>query len=69
MKITRQAIVVYGKRNNKLIYFKIYDYKNQEKEAHKKFNELMQDSSVDEYRMMTIERLSEILKEGCKALY
>ena len=68
MDITGKAIAVYGKRNNKLCFFKIYDYETQEDEAQKKFVELMQDVSVGEYRMMTIETLSEILEEGCRVL-
>ena len=68
MDITGKAIAVYGKRNNKLCFFKIYDYETQEDEAQKKFVELIQDVSVGEYRMMTIETLSEILEEGCRVL-
>lgn len=68
MDITGKAVAVYGKRNNKLCFFKIYDYETQEDEAQKKFIELMEDVSVGEYRMMTIETLSEILEEGCRVL-
>ena len=68
MDIEGKAVVVYGKRNNKLCFFKIYDYETQEDEAQKKFVELMEDVSVGEYRMMTIENLSEILEEGCRVL-
>ena len=68
MEITGKAVVVYGKRDDKLCFFKIYDYQTQEDEAKKKFIELMGDMSVGEYRMMTIETLSEILEEGCRVL-
>ena len=68
MDITGKAVVVFGKRDNKLCFFKIYDYETQENEAQKKFIELMEDVSVGEYRMMTIETLSEILEEGCRVL-
>ena len=64
MEITGKAIAVYGKRDDKLCFFKIYDYETQEDEAKEKFVELMEDISVSEYRMMTIETLSEILEEG-----
>ena len=68
MEITGKAVVVYGKRDDKLCFFKIYDYETQEDEAKKKFIELTGDVSVGEYRMMTIETLSEILEEGCRVL-
>ena len=68
MYIAGKAIVVYGKRNNKLYFFKIYDYETQENEAQEKFVDLMEDVSIDEYRMMTIETLSKILEEGCRVM-
>lgn len=68
MEITGKAVAVYGKRNNKICFFRIYDYENQRVEAQEKFIELMKDMSVGEYRMMTIETLSEILEEGCRVL-
>jgi hypothetical protein len=68
MEITGKAVAVYGKKENKLCFFKIYDYETQEDEAQNKFIELMNDLSVGEYRIMTVENLSEILEEGCRVL-
>lgn len=68
MEITGKAVAVYGKRNNKICFFKIYNYETEESQAQEKFIELMNDVSVGEYRMMTIETLSEILEEGCRVL-
>jgi len=67
MEITNTSIVVYAKRQNKLCFFKIYDFEKGV-EAQQKFAELMQDASVSEYRMMTIDSLSEILEAGCNVL-
>ena len=52
------AIVVYGKSNGKLVYFRIFDYPNEEFEAKVQFDRLMNDLSIGEYRMMTIDRFS-----------
>lgn len=68
MDITGKAVAVYGKRNNKLCFFKIYDYETEEDKALEKFVELMNDFSIGEYRIMTIETLSQILDEGCRVL-
>jgi len=60
MEITGQAIAVFAKRKNKLCFFKIYNYEEQD-EAIKKFRQLKKDVSISEYRIMTIEALSEKL--------
>lgn len=68
MEITDKAVVVYAKKEGKLCFFNIYDYETQEAEAKEKFVELMDDISLGEYRMMTIEHFSDILEEGSRVL-
>ena len=54
---------------NKQEYVKLFEYyETEEDKAQEKFVELMNDVSIGEYRMMTIETLSEILEEGCRVL-
>lgn len=62
--VEEQAIVVYGKSNGRIVYFRIFDYPNEEFEAKVQFDRLMNDLSICEYRMMTIDRFSEVIEEG-----
>lgn len=66
--VEEKAIVVYGKSNGKLVYFRIFDYPNEEFEAKVQFDRLMNDLSIGEYRMMTIDRFSEVIEEGCRVV-
>ena len=56
--IPEEGIIVYGKSNGKLVYFKIYSYPEQEQEAKAQFNRIMNDETIDEYWMMDIETFS-----------
>ena len=66
--VEEQAIVVYGKSNGRIVYFRIFDYPNEEFEAKVQFDRLMNDLSIGEYRMMTIDRFSEVIEEGCRVV-
>ena len=56
-----KSIIIYAKRNDKLCLLKVYDYEKESELAQKVFSEMMNDETLSEYRMMTIQEFSKLL--------
>lgn len=56
-----KSIVIYAKMNNVLCFFKVYDYETESELAQKVFSLMVNDETLSEYRMMTLQEFSKLL--------
>ena len=60
--VTEQAIVVYGKIEKRIVYFRIFEYPWEEYKAKAQFDRLINDNTITNCEMLTIDKLSEVLE-------